>query len=129
MTLTQRLTRAGATFIVFGLVAALVPTNENAMATTGNCTTTGSYRLTTDPTGVADQDNSTSSYNFYAFGNPSATGGTYGAVTASYSLSGGGTGTLSPASGTSTRVTRIATGGLNLTALFPDGTSLVASVN
>ena len=40
MTLTQRLTRAGATFIVFGVVAAILPQqNEAAMADNG-CTVT-----------------------------------------------------------------------------------------
>ena len=38
MTLTQRLTRAGATFIVFGIAAAFVPTNSNAFSATDTCT-------------------------------------------------------------------------------------------
>ena len=38
MTLTQRLTRAGATFIVFGVAAAFVPTNSNAFSATDTCT-------------------------------------------------------------------------------------------
>ncbi len=38
MTLTQRLTRAGATFIIFGVAAALVPTNGNAYSATDTCT-------------------------------------------------------------------------------------------
>ena len=37
MTLTQRLTRAGATFIVFGIAAAFVPTNSNAFSATDDC--------------------------------------------------------------------------------------------
>ena len=37
MTLTQRLTRAGATFIVFGIAAAFVPTNSNAFSATDTC--------------------------------------------------------------------------------------------
>ena len=56
MTLTQRLTRAGATFIVFGIAAAVLPQqNGAAQATTasGLCgTTTVQYRLTGNPDGT-----------------------------------------------------------------------------
>ena len=41
MTLTQRLTRAGATFIVFGIAAAFLPTNSNAFSATDGCTVDG----------------------------------------------------------------------------------------
>ncbi len=38
MTLTQRLTRAGATFIVFGTAALMIPTDGNAFSATDTCT-------------------------------------------------------------------------------------------
>ena len=80
MTLTQRLTRAGATFIVFGIAAAVLPQqNGAAQATTasGLCgTTTVQYRLTEDPNGVTDSGTTTSVasktsitlYSFYSTG-------------------------------------------------------------
>ena len=56
MTLSQRLTRAGLAFILFGTVAALVPTNGNASAATDGCTIpTQSYSVGTvaqDPTTI-----------------------------------------------------------------------------
>ena len=62
MTLTQRLTRAGATFIVFGIAAAVLPQqNGAAQATTasGLCgTTTVQYRLTEDSSGATDSGSS-----------------------------------------------------------------------
>ena len=80
MTLTQRLTRAGATFIVFGIAAAVLPQqNGAAQATTasGLCgTTTVQYRLTKDSGGQTDSGTTTSVvsttpitlYSFYSIG-------------------------------------------------------------
>ena len=80
MTLTQRLTRAGATFIVFGIAAAVLPQQDGAaQATTlsGQCgSTTVYYRLTEDPSGATGTVTTTSVasktsitlYSFYSIG-------------------------------------------------------------
>ena len=61
MTLTQRLTRAGATFIVFGVAAAFVPTNSNAFSAVDNCSIVGQR----DFVGTSPTDTATS-YSFTA---------------------------------------------------------------
>lgn len=52
MTLSQRLTRAGMTFIILGTAAALLPQQNEAAQATTNCqdcpTVTTNYRLTAD---------------------------------------------------------------------------------
>ena len=91
MTLTQRLTRAGATFIVFGVVAAILPQqNGAAQATTvtGLCNMVAvSYRLTensdkTDsgPAKVVASGTPVTLYSFYS----SDGGNTYSPASANY---------------------------------------------
>ena len=54
MTLSQRLTRAGLSFIVFGTAVSLMPTDGMAIADTSTCVGGISYRLTTDASGLTD---------------------------------------------------------------------------
>ena len=79
MTLTQRLTRAGATFIVFGIAAAVLPQqNGAAQATTvdGPCVPpTAQYRLTANSDGTDSgattsvaSKTSITLYSFYSTG-------------------------------------------------------------
>ncbi len=60
MKLSQRLTRAGLTFILLGSVAAVMPNKDAAQATTVNCTggPTTQYRLTDQ----SDGSDNTSAY-------------------------------------------------------------------
>ena len=79
MTLTQRLTRAGATFIVFGIAAAVLPQQDGAaQATTvdGPCVPpTAQYRLTANSDGTDSgattsvaSKTSITLYSFYSIG-------------------------------------------------------------
>lgn len=84
MTLSQRLTRAGLSFIVFGTAVSLMPTNGNAIADTLTCAGGISYRLTTDPLGLTDTQPSTNAAvgteeTFYFF--QSTNGGAFQLVT------------------------------------------------
>ena len=54
MTLSDRLTRAGLSFIVFGTAVSLMPTNGMAIADTSTCVGGFIYRLTTDISGKTD---------------------------------------------------------------------------
>jgi hypothetical protein len=116
MTLTQRLTRAGAAFIIFGTAAAMLPQTGEAKATTSSTTCgthTISYRLTTDPNFTDTYYTSTNSANqttppIYA---AIDTGSGYQGTTADYTYTDPNA-TLSPASGLSTTVTTTTTGAL-----------------
>lgn len=130
MTLTQRLTRAGATFIILGTAAVLVPQNGEAKATTssGNCSTqTPFYKLTTSPD-FSDTSGATTAVGaavtVYA---ASSTNGTdYTAAGSTFSYTGGGT-NLSNASGTSTTISTPAAGSYTLTGMY-SGISLTYPV-
>ena len=56
MTLSQRLTRAGLSFIVFGTAVSLMPTNGMAFSATDNCLTATTH----DFVGISATDASTS---------------------------------------------------------------------
>ena len=129
MTLSDRLTRAGLSFIVFGTAVSLMPTNGNAIADTLTCGGGDKYRLTTDFNGKYDLSPSPSvtsatSETFYLFIS-SDNGSTYTAFTqGSFTSTGytsvttnGNTFTGTTAKGSNT-VTANVTGGLSLS----DGT-------
>ena len=59
MTLSQRLTRAGLSFIVFGTAVSLMPTDGMAIADTSTCAGGFIYRLTADSSGKTDTAPST----------------------------------------------------------------------
>ena len=128
MTLSQRLTRAGLTFILLGSVAAVLPHSDTVLANTSLCAhPPGHYRLTADSTGVTDVSTGTT---FYSFAENPPDSGTYTTTSATYSLSSsGGMGTLSNTSGSSTTVTRTSDGSLDITATFADGTMVTDSVS
>ena len=89
MTLSQRLTRAGLTFILLGTVAAALPQQSGAaQADTAQCGTTGSvyYRLTADSSGASDTAHATpvpagTSEDFFFFQSTTGVSGTYAAFT------------------------------------------------
>lgn len=72
MTLSQRLTRAGLTFLLLGSVAAVMPQQiDTATADDQTCTNGNHYRLTDNPTGTTDHVPASvvsgSSQSFYVY--------------------------------------------------------------
>ena len=122
MTLTQRLTRAGATFIVFGVVAAILPQqNGSAQAVTNSADCSGvsvHYRLTE---GSAANDTTQASVNHgtsvvvNAF--PATNDGPYSATNVLFSYT-GGSGNLSPTSGSTTTISTPFSGNYSLSGTF-----------
>lgn len=107
MTLSQRLTRAGAVFILLGSVAAVLPASDSAQATTCNDSSNSfNYRVTRDSSGGMDTNmsgaavpgsgdkiyrnsaNGPTSITLYAFKKPTSSG-SYAAVSVTFSLSSG----------------------------------------
>jgi hypothetical protein len=128
MTLTQRLTRAGATFIILGAAALLIPQNDAAQATTAtsSCAKTNPfYRLTTNPSPFSDTVGATVAINtsVVVYAASSSDGTNYTATTASFSYS-DPKGTVTPTSGISTSVSSPAVGDYTLTGTFPGNITL-----
>ena len=126
MTLTQRLTRAGATFIVFGVVAAILPQqNGSAQAVTdpGTCNNTTAYYKLTEGGSSTDSTSSTvtSIQNATVNAFASSDNSNFHSVSASYSYTGDGA-NLSTTIGSSTTVSRgsIVSGSYTLTGTFTD---------
>ena len=123
MTLTQRLTRAGATFIVFGIAAAFVPTNSNAFSATDTCMIPGQQ----DSVGTLKGDTTTS----YLFNNNTLTltgfsesGATITSVTA------GSTGFSNTFAGSQVTTSRTVGAGLeSVTVAFSDGHTVTYTVS
>ena len=108
MTISQRLTRAGLTFILFGTVAAVLPQQSGAVRADTCVTPTGSYRLTSHADCTTDASTAIISnsppttiplYTCFA-----ADGTNFGPDSSNFSITVGNTATLSPSSGTTTTV-------------------------
>ena len=117
MTLSQRLTRAGLSFIVFGTAVSLMPTNGSAIADTSTCVGGFIYRLTTDSSGATDTAPLTpvaiaTMEKFYFFS--SSDGGT------TYTA-------FPPGSFTSTGYTSVTTSGNTFTGTTANGTNTVTA--
>jgi len=125
MTLTQRLTRAGATFIVFGIAAAFVPTNSNAFSATDTCMIPGQQ----DSVGTLKGDTTTS----YLFNNNTLTLTGYsesGATITSVSTGiTGFTNTFVSATQTVVMVRTSDTGLESVTVTFSDGHTVTYTVS
>ena len=137
MTLTQRLTRAGATFIVFGIAAAVLPQQDGtAQATTlsGQCgSTTVYYRLTEDPSGATGTVTTTSVasktsitlYSFYSIGAGDNFLAAEPTTTYSFSSSAGITLPVFSSPGASTTGTPAGPGTVTATIVVPGSTHIV----
>ena len=124
MTLSQRLTRAGLTFIVLGTVATLVPTNGVANAATTTCAQNGNtYTLGTSPneaTATYPLNGASLTLNTYV-----NTTQTAASITASDSIN--FTNTISPSSITITR-NNPGPASETVSAAFVSGPTVVATV-
>ena len=124
MTLTQRLTRAGATFIVFGVAAAFVPTNSNAFSATDGCMLTG-HR---DSVGNSQGDMVTS-YSFNSSNTLTLTGFSESGATIT-SVTAGSTGFSNTFAGSQVTTSRTVGAGLeSVTVAFSDGHTVTYTVS
>ena len=139
MTLSQRLTRAGLTFILFGTVAAALPHQDDAAHATDDCTKPpATYRLTTDSGGNTPSTTTTISLTgangvpktvvLYTFFNTGATRATFSAVGSNFTATGAVT--VNPAVGMTTTVTGTGTGSGVVTSTYtPGGITYTATEN
>ena len=126
MTLTQRLTRAGATFIIFGVAAAVLPQQNGAaraVTDSGTCNKQPFYYRLTEGGSSTNTTSSTvasgKTVTIDAF--TSADNSTFSPANASYTFNGG---SLSTSSGISTTVTGGSVpGNYTLTGTFTDTTT------
>ena len=130
MTISQRLVRAGLTFVLFGTMAALVPTNGNVFAATDSCPNA-------DTLGITPGDTATS-YSFASSGG-SLTLNAYNSQSPTKvsfvftQISGTGTFTNSPNAGnpnaTTVNITASGPATETVQATFQDGQTITVTVN